>query len=347
MKLSYTIENVILKIEELEQELKNIDNPQTILQIENDLSTLEIILQEMESVTPSEIPNNYRTISQQLESETKNFAFFLEDIKRFRELTAQKMFNVPELPCNNLSQNQLINLLLGFYNSVDPELYSVLKTIFANSSIRFTKDSNSSVYGETYFLHYKKECFISINSFNTLQDFFTIIHEFAHGINFYFNNESDSVKNKYFMEIITLFMELLAADYYQQTFRSTDPIIYTANEFNNYVLIARNIDALLKLLSQVSMNFKSSQTRKILNSNKNGNQIYLTAYLFAIELYHLYKIDPEYSLYLLKYILRLPIDNPPSFYKQLIDLDLVPNAHLSEHYQNLFENVQSLKLVKH
>ena len=347
--MDFDYNTILEKIEKLNKALSCTYDAKTIFTLEQDLKMLENILESFNTPETNNPPKDYKTTYQSLKLYFNDMDFFFEDIQKFYSLTTKKMFNVPSLTPKVLTQNDLSILTHDFYTSLNPLFRELFRIVSKNSYIHFEENPDLNYFGEMYFLRYTKESFIKINRELTIQDFFSLVHEYAHAINHFLNPQCSDSKNLYFCEIISELTELLAANYYEKNVHDGEGIIYKANDFNENVLIAREIRAFLKLMEkeqESGIKFQNPNTRKIIYKNSLHNQIYLTAYLFVIEFYQLFKNNPIWALKILHGVLTTDFQKPEVFYNEIKELGIIPNSSFADFYTSLKEDVLSLNLHK-
>ena len=81
----------------------------------------------------------------------------------------------------------------------------------------------------------------------------------------------------------------------------------------------------------------------IINEVSENTEVEMVGYMFAIELYSLYQIDPEKALYLLKKIILLREENDYDYYQAIINMGIIPNENINKYTTQCTEICQTLK----
>lgn len=279
--------------------------------------------------------------------------------------TVKKPIITPELKRNSLNNDDLLSITHDFYKSLN-------RFYFSNFMKNFGKRHNHIVYkrynyenlsGETLALPSLKENYIEIYRDYTNEDILTTIHEYSHAISSNINPNHLSEEKSIFTEIDSLFMEIIASDYISNLFHDNTNVICKSNVLNDHYSNARDYRLMINLIKaerKLPNGFTSNKELKTIAKNKYQilpeviddvignpnlhNIIYLTSYMFAIELYKVYKEDKEKALHYLKKIIELDNMSELEYYNNIIKLGLIPNLSTKEYYEIVLND--ALKLTR-
>lgn len=292
--------------------------------------------------------------------------FLWEDIKKFNN-TINEPIIIPELKRSSLSKNDLLTITHDFYKSLNKYFYgNFMKNFYRrNDHIYFNSYNNDGISGETIGLPSLKEAFIKICRDYTNEDILTVIHEYSHATSLSINpNHLNDIKKTLYTEIDTIFMELIAADYISKLFKdNSNAIIFKASKLNEYADNADELSIMIDIINGEKYTENGYTSNKMLKNIASKhfnvipevindvigepnltNTIYLTSYMFALELYKQYLQDKEKSLYNLKKIILLEDMDELEYYSNIKRLGINPNLSLKTHY-NEVKN-EALKLTR-
>lgn len=279
---------------------------------------------------------------------------FLADIEEFSKLGilvhSKDIKPIDEF--NNITPSLIMSFTHDFFNSIDKELASEFNKIFRerNCNTKFTNNRSYSCYVPTF-----KYSYINITKNNTVDDFLNSIHEYSHGIadRIYYRGDYSFYP---FIELLSMFMELLASDYLIEHYLDFEynvgmaklagckKIIGYSKELSiesNYFSSTDEIYSKGKIIKHIAAS--TGKTKKYIEHLFKTPAIekftYTIPYMVVIELYYLYKIDPEYTLNLVKTLIKMePVENYNVF---LQDNGIILNNHSKEHTLSLVNNVKN------
>lgn len=270
---------------------------------------------------------------------------FLRDITMFSKLDAilqRKLIGLEDE--YKISTKDLLEFIHDFYTKLDPELANIFLSIFRErrDNLKFTEDR-----GITFTVDKLSYSYIAISRNSVVADYVNAIHEYAHAIADRLYYRSNYNEGYPFIELMPLFMEFIACDKMMADFEnvSRDVTGYKASELDNFIQYARSIDAMHKYLRRINYNeqllprHKREIIRDMMIKLRTGKEevltvldvsaleriSYLIPYMTAIELYYLYKLDPEKSLYTLKGLITM--EEREDYYGELVSRDIFLNAH--------------------
>lgn len=273
---------------------------------------------------------------------------------------------VPNLKKCNLSADDLLMITHDFFKSQNEFFFQhFLKNFRIRNDHIVFNNNRSSIKGQTILLAGIQESYIEIQRDYTLEDILTVIHEYAHATSIIINPYNTDTNKYLYNEIETLFMELIAADYVEKMFKNNFSTIYSSENLNAYLYDAADIFAIiniingepknrkgystnkeLKLIAHEKYDYTSKEINNILNNFDFQSPVYLTSYLFAIELYETYQKDKDKALYYLKQIILLKDLKEKEYFYKIQKMGIMPNEHLKSYYNEVQEKALKLSRTK-
>ena len=199
---------------------------------------------------------------------------------------------------------------------------------------------------------------MSLSKSNSIFTLYSAIHEFAHAISFNFNPNAllFDFNKRIFLEIESIFFELVAGDYLSQNVNSGDEYnelisnhslflneaIYLTDRIQIAKLVKENdiySNKTLKALCDSELNFANFYVDQLMGQQTYEVLPYIISYLFAVELYELYKYDKEKALHTLEKIMLLREESTLKYYQELKKLGLIPNSHMNDFFTDLKDKV--------
>ena len=282
------------------------------------------------------------------------------DFHEFARLSNSNYLDIPTPKRNSLSKKDILELTHDFYKQLDKTIYGYFMKNWRKNHINFER-YNKDFLGETVFIKSLCESFIRVDRVFTSEDLLTSVHEYGHAISFQIN-PNNIIKNKdLFTEIESLFFELVASDFFTKSI-GPEYTYSKAHYFNTCIKMASQIETYLKLIQEekkLGRSFISNKELKNIGKIYNispeeiecylrkplsYSHYYLTSYLFAVELYNLYKEDKEKALTLLQKIIRLKDLQPEQYYYNIKRLGFIPNQSMPTFINELKSDV--LKYTK-
>lgn len=252
-----------------------------------------------------------------------------------------------------LSDEDIMQLTHDFYKTLPKEFYEqYLKDyVQRKDHIRFRSSNNGHYYlGFSWYFPSLGENFAEIIRTRTISDVFTSIHENGHFLWARYNPKV-YIANGYIHEVIPYTMELLASEYLANILGKDAPSctgLYhkgklkqarTWKEFYDILKAEEDIGEIKSkqdLLKAAELaGVKTSRLPSLLNLEANDNEHIIMGYIYAMELYTLYKKDPEYAT---KIMQKMMMDDTVEFgdsIKMLEDLGLHANEHSKEFHEGM------------
>ena len=293
--------------------------------------------------------------------------FIWNDIKEFKDITETPLIYIPNQPRSSLSKEDILNLTHDFYKSLNHEFFINFMKNFRRrfDHIAFRNPLPNKGKGCALTFITTDEAFINIYRDFTLDDVFTTIHEYMHTTSNCINKYHLCRPKNLYMEIDTIFAELIAADYLESIFKNGDPSLIRAYEHGRYVCIADELSVKIELLEYekaLGHRFKNNKELKLaakehcdvlgeeidelFTSPNFSGKDYIVSYMFALELYKIYLNDKEKALYLLKKIILLECRSPEEYYSNIKKLGLFPNLSSHELHKQFTDEALTLTRKK-
>lgn len=225
------------------------------------------------------------------------------------------------------SKEDVFMLTHDFFATLDKEIFKKFLSMFKvrSNNIIFTKKDLKDAEGFTSIKN--GNIYITVNQKNTIEDVYTLGHEYGHALSMISNSEG--VKIYYYGEIESKFLELLSCFYLMKIINDDE----TANLINSYCAGSQcmNDQTLLKyqiydfmnnegifpydnlLYKKIYQNIISKRGFDYTEGNKVIKFIYSNPFtyqasysisdLYVYGLYDIYLNDPEKAFYLYKRIL--------------------------------------------
>lgn len=259
-----------------------------------------------------------------------------------------------------MSNDELITITHDFYKTLSPDIYNAYLKFYnmRYDHVKFASRSTiEGSFGYTYLFPTLKEYYEFISRNGTICDIFTSIHESGHIIWGVLNDNYVWKSNNYIEELIPIAMELISSDYLKKDF-DDQPLRYTALIHGD---IAQNVfkwDCFMDLLAieqdkygkfknthqltraSKELELSRKELKGLLNLVDFPEMYRIIPYIYAIELYYLYKEDPEYACSIMKKIILDNTKEPNESIAMLENLGLNANKHSKDYHESL---VLSLK----
>ena len=258
-----------------------------------------------------------------------------------------------------LSNNDLLELTHDFFkNATSKEIYQLFLKLYRQRKNAYFVDGQDelSFYADSMYLPFDKSYYLRIEKKNEFADVATMAHEYGHGIQFLTNYRGTLLTTLYaFHELISTFCELLCTEYYTKDATLGKKAIASNYEFwdvtcENAFLLNKEFQ-ILKSIKAYSNNdtndiksfinflIKHSNTEEleeIIGVHPSNDFIYIVGYIFAIELYLIYKENPDYAFYLLKKIMAIDLrKDAKSYFIEIRDLGINPTSSLDSFESHL------------
>lgn len=363
-KYSWNIEVIKDKIKQLKKLLELEKDHRKRKLYRYDIETLECYLDgfyDTEKEDKIKLLDGYSMVKSSLEKTP----FVWDDIKEFKEITEKPLIHIPAVHRCSLSKEDILDLTHDFYKSLNHEFFINFMKNFRRryDHIAFRNTSATEDKGNALTFITTDEAFINVYREFTLDDVFTTIHEYMHTTSNCINHNHLCRPKNLYMEIDTIFAELIAADYLESIFKNGAPTLIRAYEHGRYVCTADELSVKIELLEYEKLlghKYNSNKELKLaakshcdvlgeeideLFTSPNFSGIdYLVSYIFALELYKLYLTDKEKALYYLKKIILLECGSSQEYYYNIKRLGLFPNLTSSEFHKQ-FTN-EALTLIR-
>lgn len=294
--------------------------------------------------------------------------FLWPHIQEFSHINDQTISNVPLLKKVSLNPKDILTLTHDFYKSLNPFFFGNFMQNFyrKNDHICFLpQNDKSNIDGQTLFIPHRNEAFIEIFRCYTLNDVLTTFHEYGHATSYTINYLNRFDMHYLYNEIITLFLELIGADFLETQFGQNTATTLKAINHNTMIELgkittnkielieAENIlsngyskNKDLKRIARELLNLDSAKTEDLFNEENLEIVDYNIGYIIAIELYYIFLEDKDKALFILKKLLLQNAKSELEYFQNIKKLGIIPNLHTQDYYEYLQNEVLKLTQKK-
>lgn len=277
------------------------------------------------------------------------YQYFMPEIENFAAMRNHHRIDNPLiLDSFDFSYKELFEFTREFFKTKDPNWYKIFNLVFneRKNNLQFSDDEYDRSY-EIYFpsINYN---YINIKYDQSIETFFRMVHEYTHAIADRLKYRRSYYNHYPFVELPSLFMELIASDEINSTYIGLNNDVKTYN-LASIKTMSRYADDLLTLNDYI---INSSVIKEYNDTVKDAMRItgeskeyieyllemssverlmYVIPYLVAIELYYIYKKDPEKAF---------------SILNELIMLDSIDYSKVLEAY-DIHLNENTSRFIKH
>ncbi len=264
---------------------------------------------------------------------------------------------IPDDTRLKLNDKDLLELLnLFFKNATNKKIYEVFSKFFNTKNIHFLKSGPDDFYADTAYIPYFDDIYIQMLKSDDFLDVITLAHEFGHGIHFLTNTNSHLLTSTNpFIEIVSTFFELICGDYFTKegSFKK-EAKATTYIEWEDIKMAACDLKRELALISEIEIesfesknklrdnikklldNYDSEELDLILENNSANNFRYIIGYSIAIELFVIYKKDPDYAFYILNKLMILDVRlSEKEYYNRIQSLGIIPNENSDKYEEHI------------
>ena len=365
-KYTWNIEIIKDRLKKLMKALEIEKDPKRKRELQYDIESLNVYLDEYyDQKTEGQIKvlDGYRMTRSCLEPDK----FVWGDFKEFQKETEQPLIYIPPLKRNSLTKEDILDITHDFFKSQNNFFFGhFMKNFYRrNNHIAFRNENPSNEKGNAVLLLTSDEAFINVFRYFNIDDLFTTIHEYMHTTSNCINHHHVCPPKNLFMEIDSIFAELIASDYLEGIFKNGQPTLVRALEHGRYTCTADELIAKIQLIEyeqthrQKYKNNKDIKTvakehfelepeeiDRIFTKPYFQDSTYLMSYIFALELYKLYLLDKDKALYVLKKLILLECKSSEQYYQKIKELGLIPNAHVRELHRQFTNEAMNLTRKK-
>lgn len=277
--------------------------------------------------------------------EVENCLYYEEIIEQFLSENKLKFDNLYFFK-EKVNENDLFTIVYDYFKTLDKDIFSQFYSLFLDrtKNIIFTSKCILKDYvGITY--ESKEDIIIKMKRQKTIEDIFTLVHEYGHAI--ILKNHPEYMQNyakDHFSEIESIFLELLLYDYLESINFNNDDIKTMKNIFvkdlNNNISeldIKYKINRLFHIYSAKCVN--KEIIKYILDrfniSKEKLSSIYFSPFslqikyvlgsLYSFELYDIYKYNKDKAFEDYKYITNLNLPTHTDYIDAIESKLIVPN----------------------
>lgn len=327
--------------------------------IDDTIRTMEIIIADAKR------PKK-KTLIESIEDDyeyLKDNNFLWNDVRKFATLSVPEYYG--DFVLDNfldLTDEEIFQYTHDFYRDItDKEMFELFLKIFAkrNKQVKLFQEKYSDFTADSVYLAYYNDTFIRLNKKGTFTDLASLIHEYGHAIQMYSNYHPNMLDNPY-NEIISVTFELIAHEYYSKDERLCISAADSQwEDFNSRILFADDLVDEIDIVKQIKDGEKGhSLKEKISKYAKHDARLlqeiiefevatsldYVVAELIGIEIYMIYRKDPEKALYLIHKIIDIdPRLDSKEYFKKLIELGLHLNKSVGEYNNHLLKRMRTIQ----
>lgn len=378
--MAWTIKDIKKRIFDLETRKKSIKNPNKLFQIDQTIASLYEIIDYMSS----EVIDSKYSIKRIVNDDRKyinahlpytsmvdGFATSYQDKETIIE------FKPDYVQIADMSKDKVCSVTKDVYDTIKDERFTtpfleLFKSRF--HYLNYVKKPKVTSHGNeavTLPVYNTRDVYIHMYRSGDIHDFLASIHEYGHAITALINQDFRFEYGKsLFIETDGIFFEMIGNDYLgdnevdkEQSLvadidRFYDFVYYAVviqtklnmhNDFNN--LRKATEDQMLDYIHNKARLQDEDSIDEILHTPISEIYHYVTSYLMAIELYMLYKNDPNKALSALHDLITFDSNSNQETMDMLKDkYGIVVSEHVHEYYLSLIkrvEEVQNGKGIQH
>lgn len=246
-----------------------------------------------------------------------------------------------------ITRDHAMSLTNKFYKYFSDSLYSTFKKAYKEryTSVLFSDSVGRDFGGSAIYFDVLNKYFINIAKNNNISLIYSIIHEYGHTIAHILNPKAILLgKENMFDEISGVFPEMVSKYENIGNYDRIHSIFELYADFVNYKNMAFNLAHHVpltnlwleyeskigkKFLEEVQQNYdfdRKELEEEILHADIKVDGMYITSFLVAVELFHIYKKNKEKALKLFNEIIRIP-------YNESILKFIHDNMKITEHLE--------------
>lgn len=259
--------------------------------------------------------NYYKILLDDLDS-LKKFGYYMPIVRKANILGKKLNIKGETLARIKVSDAKLMEAADLFYQQFNGEFNLAYQKVQKGFEKRLRINKYRKVAdGLTFSVYNTKISFLEVQREQTIQDFLTINHEIAHSIVNYINKRSIWDVEKYpFIEVESLFFETLtnyqlleneatstealylAFDIIKDYLTETKLICLKANMYNDYSFKELIDKKKIKKYLKRKCKLENLKPKTILATKITDNFHYIVSYFTAIEIFLIYRQDPQKAL---------------------------------------------------
>ncbi len=373
-KYNWTINDIEYKLEVLQKKYETAKNEKEQATIMSDINMLECYIDDYYNGTQDTHNIKLLTKYRDLKNILNNINYLWDDYIDFYNYANTFFKDYDEelsLKRNSLSKKDILILTHDFYKQLNPFIYGNFMKLFyrRNDHVTFNPvhpDLNKGLCnGMSTSLLSCKEAYLEIGRNYTIDDVVTTIHEYGHATSALIC-ENHELDNKFlYSEVDTLFLELASLKYLKEVTKDKNVSIlkimdYIENynrslDINDMIAIKERENSIsggyktnkmLKEMAFKTSNIYNEELESIIDNINSNSYVYLTGYLYALELYNTYKEDKEKALNDLKKFICLNANDEKGYYKKIKQLGIIPNLHIDNFNKEISNDLHKLTLKK-
>lgn len=298
--------------------------------------------------------NYYKILLDDLES-LKKFGYYMPIVRKANILGKKLNIKGETLARIKVSDAKLMEAADLFYQQFNGEFNLAYQMVQKGFEKRLRINKYRKVAdGLTFSVYNTKLSFLEVQREQTIQDFLTINHEIAHSIVNYINKRSIWDVKKYpFIEVESLFFETLtnyqlleneetstealylAFDIIKDYLTETNLICLKANMYNDYSLKELIDKKKIKKYLKRKCKLENLKPKTILATKITDNFHYIISYFTAIEIFLIYRQDPQKALESLRAITKASGKTEGEYLSYVNSLGINPGENFQQYLELL------------
>ena len=286
-------------------------------------------------------------------SSVPKFTMYYPKIYEFLNLLNRTDYDVLdnvqyETDKEEIKKEDLFNMLRDFYKSVGKEVFGYYEQLdkVRDKMVNLEYEMDATE-GLTYNVPVLNKRYIAVGSFGDRRDTLsTLTHEYGHSIATIINPKRYS-NDDFFIEIESLFFELIGLDYYYSINHDNFYADCMRDKITTYYWNANNVTAMKRVSDKTFENMEGELSSKKLckrylreegfdtkqlTIDVDDKMKYLFSYIVAVELFETYKEDKDLAIHLLKQIINR--DNNISEYNSIFET-VEPVKSMNKHLERI------------
>lgn len=258
------------------------------------------------------------------------------------------------------SDDEYFGLIHDFYKAcLDKELFGLFRGIYKKRGklVHMTELRDSNFVPDSIYLPFYNETHLRLKRTFQIRELTNAVHEYGHAIQYMTNYHPEFFDENYlFSEVVSIFFEILSTDYFKsikgfskQAHDFQIGVFNSVRETSGNILIESDILELWESLKRAGFKYWVSALNEelmeaydaldpseiniegLLDMNLSLEFIYVFAYLIAIELFMLYKKDPDLALHKLKCLMRIDLRLPrDKYFEEIEKLGIHPTESIPD-----------------
>ena len=322
----------------------------------DDLEFLNEILYSQDEFSFYSYTDKFKTEA----SELLKRNYLWRTFKSFETQTNKVLDIIPNEKKYEISNTDLFEITHDFFKYFDQDYFNNFLKIYnnRNSHTKFIARNKPNLAGENYYIPSLDENFSIIYRSFTIDDIFTVIHESTHGTSALINPYHNTNTKDLFAEVDSTFMELVASDYIDKLFNNTEGTLNRIHTHDSHCCNGIDINDMIRLtklvgtkkvsislLENIARNrlfIEPQELRTLLDFNYTNKMSRLLGYMIAIQLYEIYKKDPDKAKFIFKRFILNIKSSEKEYYEWFLEEGINPSDNIKKYHNNINQDIQRL-----